>query len=120
MKTTCSKCNNPLEENRINKKRYCLSCSNEWSRNNRKRHSELSYLQRLKANCRSYTHTYVKRGKIIKGVCEICGSPNVEAHHDDYTKPLEIKWLCKLHHKDYHKTNDLPLFPTSLFKDLRK
>lgn len=26
-----------------------------------------------------------------------------EAHHSDYTKPLEITWLCRLHHTAWHR-----------------
>jgi len=87
MKTVCSKCNLNLEENRLGKKRYCLKCSNEWAKNNRKKHSELSDLQKKKANCRSYTNTYIRRGKIVKQPCEICGNVDSQAHHDDYNKP---------------------------------
>lgn len=104
MKTTCSKCNLPLEDNRVGKKRYCLSCHNEHMRNNRPKHSELSPEQRLKANCRSYVHSYLKRGKISKSPCSICGDINVQAHHEDYSKPLEIIWLCVKHHIEHHKS----------------
>ena len=41
-------------------------------------------------------------GKYVRGKCEVCGIKNAEAHHDDYAKPLEIKWLCKGHHKLHH------------------
>lgn len=35
--------------------------------------------------------------------CEICQSTeNVEAHHDDYSKPLDIRWLCQRHHREVH------------------
>ena len=31
--------------------------------------------------------------------CEICGEfLGVHAHHEDYSKPLEVRWLCVSHH----------------------
>lgn len=41
-------------------------------------------------------------GKNILGDCEVCGVPNAHAHHDDYSKPMEIRWLCKSHHYLHH------------------
>lgn len=105
MKTNCSKCSQKLEENRIGKKRYCLKCSNEWMKANRKKHSQLTEEQKIKANARSYVNTYIRRGKIKKGFCEICNSENVQAHHNDYSKPLEVRWLCNKHHIEHHKSN---------------
>lgn len=35
--------------------------------------------------------------------CEICGNPKTDRHHPDIAKPLEIVWLCRLHHKQAHK-----------------
>lgn len=105
-KHLCSNCNNIKEESRL-KQRYCLACHNEYMRENRKKHSELSPLQRLKANCRSYLNVYLRRGKIIKQPCEVCNSLDVEAHHNDYSKPLEIKWLCRKHHIELHNTQTL-------------
>ena len=45
----------------------------------------------------------IRDGKLIKGPCEICGSEKVHAHHDDYSKPLDVRWLCPQHHSDQHK-----------------
>ena len=46
----------------------------------------------------------IKSGKIIRMPCEVCGSTEkIHGHHEDYTKPLEVKWLCPQHHKDAHK-----------------
>lgn len=39
----------------------------------------------------------VKEGWLIKEPC-FCGETKVEAHHPDYTKPLEVIWACKKHH----------------------
>lgn len=45
----------------------------------------------------------VKYGEVVKGACVVCGSKNVVGHHDDYTKPLEVTWLCRKHHVHLHK-----------------
>ena len=44
-------------------------------------------------------------GRLAKNPCEICGAEKAEAHHDDYNKPLEVRWLCKTHHTEWHKNN---------------
>jgi hypothetical protein len=36
--------------------------------------------------------------------CEVCGKQPAEAHHGDYNKPLEVRWLCKTHHAMLHRT----------------
>lgn len=42
-----------------------------------------------------------KAGSVLKKKpCEICGSLEVEAHHDDYKKPWKVRWLCKKHHEE--------------------
>lgn len=48
-------------------------------------------------------HNAVKRGKMKKLSCEICGDPKSEAHHPDYDKPLDVMWLCRKHHADIHR-----------------
>ena len=42
-------------------------------------------------------------GKIKRGPCVECGEKNAEGHHDDYSKPYDVRWLCKLHHLMVHK-----------------
>src|SRR3990167_2633842 len=45
----------------------------------------------------------VKKGIILKQNCQKCGiNKFVHAHHEDYSKPLKIVWLCALHHKKRH------------------
>lgn len=44
-------------------------------------------------------------GKLKRGKCESCGSLRVHAHHDDYLKPLDVRWLCPEHHKQWHMAN---------------
>jgi hypothetical protein len=59
--------------------------------------------QKIKDNCRSYTNAYKKRGKLMKVPCEKCGSPRSQMHHDDYSKPLDVRWLCRPCHMALHR-----------------
>ncbi len=45
----------------------------------------------------------VNTGILKKQPCEICGSSLVEKHHSDYSKPLDINWLCPEHHRELHR-----------------
>ena len=65
------------------------------------------YVIKNKAYCKVYS--CIKKGKIIKMPCAYCGSKNVHAHHADYNKPLEIIWLCPIHHRQIH-TGSLHLY----------
>jgi hypothetical protein len=42
-------------------------------------------------------------GKLIPSPCSICGAVPAQAHHPDYSKPLEVVWLCQVHHIEEHK-----------------
>lgn len=35
--------------------------------------------------------------------CSECGAEPADAHHPDYTKPLEVVWLCRKHHGEAHR-----------------
>lgn len=98
----CSKCKGQRENKN---RRYCRKCHSEYMRNWRKS-TPLTAEQKQKDNCRSYAGVYKRRGKIIQLPCEICGDINSEMHHEDYSKPLLVKWLCKIHHNEITaKTN---------------
>lgn len=45
---------------------------------------------------------YLKRGKIAKQPCVRCGSSESQMHHEDYSKPLEVTWLCRPCHLQVH------------------
>lgn len=44
----------------------------------------------------------LKRGLIHKQPCEVCGDARADAHHDDYMRPIDVRWLCRRHHKQHH------------------
>ncbi len=97
IKTTCSKCEKKLDR----KGRYCLSCHAAHMRDWRKK-NPLSDEQKARAIVRDKTKMRIKRGLLIPYSCEVCNASKVEAHHDDYTKPYCVRWLCRKHHMEHH------------------
>jgi len=44
----------------------------------------------------------IRGGKLKRQPCEVCGDKRSEAHHEDYSQPLNVRWLCKRHHDQVH------------------
>lgn len=59
-----------------------------------------------KHSARRIVRLRVRRGTLIRGSCA-CLSSNcggqIEGHHLDYNIPLAVMWLCKEHHKAWHR-----------------
>ena len=65
-----------------------------------------------KAKARSILSNAVIAGSVIRPLnCSVCGieplpmrdgRSALQAHHHDYTKPLDVQWLCSPCHKDLH------------------
>ena len=62
----------------------------------RESHTDRYFAHRALANA-------MKDGKVTKLPCFICGNQNVEGHHPDYSRPLDVVWLCNKHHRECHK-----------------
>jgi transposase-like protein len=48
----------------------------------------------------------IRSGEIIRASsCEQCGasSQTTHGHHDDYAKPLDVRWLCPSCHRKWHQ-----------------
>jgi ribosomal protein S27AE len=46
----------------------------------------------------------VRNGKLTPQPCETCGTTErVQKHHDDYSKPLNVRWLCARCHGIEHR-----------------
>ena len=60
------------------------------------------YPQKERAKCLiAYA---IKCCDIERQPCEVCKSTyKIEAHHPDYSKPLNVVWLCMKHHREWHK-----------------
>lgn len=60
----------------------------------------------LKRKAHNIVGNAIKTGKLERKPCEQCGSEKrIHAHHDDYSKPLDVAWLCSEHHKKRHADN---------------
>ncbi len=60
------------------------------------------YPERVKA--RDILKREIRSGRMKRGLCEVCGDQNGQAHHDDYSKPLDVIWLCRKHHRERHRS----------------
>lgn len=70
-----------------------------WER--KKRHFENNPIRAAAMKIYKYA---IRQGKLVRGPCVVCGEINgVDGHHTDYTKPLEVVWLCKPHHREEHR-----------------
>ena len=49
-------------------------------------------------------------GALEKQGCEVCGAARVDAHHDRYDEPLNVRWLCRSHHVKLHHYGE-DMFP---------
>ena len=45
----------------------------------------------------------IRDGRLKRLPCEKCGDPKSHGHHYDYSKPLDVQWLCGDHHKEIHR-----------------
>lgn len=59
--------------------------------------------QRLKDICRSYANVYKRRGLLVRASCADCGSADSQMHHEDYSQPLVVTWLCRACHLRRHR-----------------
>lgn len=69
------------------------------------RESKAKYIKNNPVKRKAHTAlgNAVRDGRLIKKPCEVCGDVRSQGHHDDYSKPLEVRWLCAKHHKELHR-----------------
>lgn len=59
-----------------------------------------------KVSAHSKVRRAIRLGNLHRQPCEACKSTkDIEAHHDDYSKPLNVRWLCSTHHSEWHRKN---------------
>lgn len=67
-----------------------------------RRRSPGAETRRIKANARAMVNQAVASGRLVREPCAVCGNERSHGHHDDYSKPLDVVWLCYRHHADVH------------------
>lgn len=83
-----------------------------WRAKNKERDREIAraYEERHpeKTEARKLLSAAVRRGEIVKPEeCEGCGqTKRLQAHHEDYSKPLVVQWLCSLCHGMQHRKDE--------------
>ena len=127
---TCCKCHQekPIEDFILNKSKLlgheyiCRECSRiretvraktlkrinqvaRWHQSERGKmmDKERRLLRRDKIRAKNMLNYLVEQGIIKRQPCEVCGNGNGQGHHPDYSKPLEVIWLCQTHHSEKHR-----------------
>ena len=134
MKKTCFKCNEekPISEFYKHKRmadghlNKCIECTKKdelkrrWEniekirrydreRGNRQTQEYIKeyrskYPKKVKAT--TMVNNAIRDGKLFKEPCQVCGTTEkIHAHHEDYAKQLNVRWLCSAHHKQWHRDN---------------
>ena len=110
---------NKLKSGEISFSYMCTKCNTDRFRKLRKRKSYQENLYKAvyksiekykeKQNSRLKLNEAIKKGFITRPEkcynCEKIGK--VEGHHDDYSKPYDVVWLCKRCHNTLHRKQNL-------------
>ena len=64
-----------------------------------------SYRQRHSAKYAAVNavNNAIRDGRLVHCPCEWCGFFYAQAHHFDYTKPLDVTWFCETCHATVHR-----------------
>lgn len=111
-----------MKYHRANPERY-KAASLRYNQRNREKVNEVTKLwqrnnvEKVKETTRRYREKYPEKrraqnavnnailaGKLTRKPCEICGSTNkIHGHHEDYSRLLDVVWLCPVHHRARHR-----------------
>ena len=106
---------NGEEINRRERERYYATPEEERQARSRRSHADKEQRRaerrryearpEVKARKAFYQRTRraIRRGVLVPKPCERCGGQDVQAHHDDYTDHLNVRWFCLACHAHHHR-----------------
>lgn len=88
------------------KARWPNKKSSEQKRKRSERYREYKKKWRTENRYKLIAHSAVAKallsGNLTRKPCEQCGAEQTQAHHPDYSKPLDVLWLCRDCHRIEH------------------
>lgn len=91
-----------LERSRIKARRYRAEGKHPSPEAIKRGGAKWSNNNRIKRIAHLAVKRAIARGVMQRKPCEVCAATPAEAHHSDYSKPLEVQWLCTTHHNERH------------------
>lgn len=104
----CKECN---KKDVISNRKSKIEYYREYDRTRGNRHKvgymdEYKKRYKNKSNAVIMVNNAIRDKRLFKEPCEVCGTKKyVHAHHDDYKRPLNVRWLCAAHHRQWHIKN---------------
>ena len=96
---------NAIRNRKMRENPILLEKRKAYNRDRMKKQREgiISPEQKAKILARKMSAEAIRIGKLKRLPCELCGNIKTDAHHPDYSKPLDVRWLCRLHHRNIHR-----------------
>ena len=69
----------------------------------RARQQQAAARRTQKGQARYLVSRALQAGEVVRELCETCGERRGDAHHDDYSRPLDVRWLCRRCHGVIHR-----------------
>ncbi len=120
MSKVCTKCGADKDESEFNKDRsrkdglqcWCRECQKpiiqKWDREHPEKNREKVARYKKKnpdvVLAHNTVNNAIRAGTLVRKICEVKDCDVIgQAHHDDYSKPLDVRWLCIEHHSKLEK-----------------
>jgi len=99
-----------LEKSRLESRKRAVKCRQTEEYKKRKNEYDQMYRKEHKEKARAHDKVKyaVSQGQLIRSkVCEVCKcASKTHAHHEDYSKPYDVIWMCPTCHISYHRNHE--------------